>query len=203
MTGRKWKYALQYPHTGRTSCIANRDSGTLRRRWNCSTLTRVELHASAGDAPASEHCPHHCSTLTRVELHASCSIGSLSVSQRYIAVPSHGSNFMHPFPLFTLLKKLYILQYPHTGRTSCIAGGEECGGLCGHIAVPSHGSNFMHPTHGLRRPGGHGIAVPSHGSNFMHPFYHSLYRLAKRNCSTLTRVELHASHARRRFRRDW
>ena len=86
----------------------------------------------------------HCSTLTRVELHASLTPASFAAS-------------------------VCLLQYPHTGRTSCIVARSARRQVANRIAVPSHGSNFMHPHRYPRR------------------------RVAATNCSTLTRVELHAS----------
>ncbi len=113
---------LQYPHTGRTSCI----------------------FAARADR----------------------------VTRRRIAVPSHGSNFMH------------LVEYPRPPASDA------------HIAVPSHGSNFMHPPPSLSRRPARSIAVPSHGSNFMHPEYDASSSRRKDYCSTLTRVELHASPGR-------
>ncbi len=86
------------------------------------------------------------------------------------------------------------LQYPHTGRTSCIHSIILCIGLPSGIAVPSHGSNFMHLTRGGDSGAtGRVIAVPSHGSNFMHHIEKLVRRAICSYCSTLTRVELHAS----------
>ncbi len=112
---------LQYPHTGRTSCILLGraalhhqvvDCSTLTRVelhastfppaisctiGNCSTLTRVELHASL-PIPLCPPDQKDCSTLTRVELHASMRLQRPDGAALVIAVPSHGSNFMHRCP---------------------------------------------------------------------------------------------------------
>ncbi len=134
---------LQYPHTGRTSCISSA-STVARNSWiiavpshgsnfmhheeivrrthytqDCSTLTRVELHASTWRSRSCMRM-NNCSTLTRVELHASDKRRRKRAGDA-IAVPSHGSNFMH-------LAHRAHLQF-----------------LDRRIAVPSHGSNFMHP----------------------------------------------------------
>ncbi len=186
------KAALQYPHTGRTSCIGRADladvlplgiavpshGSNFMHRTVLNMLYRHELELQY---------PHtgRTSCIRRV--------GPVRFGRRRIAVPSHGSNFMHPSALTEWSKAPFVLQYPHTGRTSCIhlstarmtkhdktlqyphTGRTSCivedypqDGCSGGIAVPSHGSNFMHLTFFARLPLEQRIAVPSHGSNFMH-----------------------------------
>ncbi len=135
----------------------------------CSTLTRVELHASFPTVvpttmPTQLQYPHtgRTSCIRLLPRHRQ--------RRQCIAVPSHGSNFMH---------------LPDIHERRAAEGG---------IAVPSHGSNFMHLNRSrrcLRR--GFQIAVPSHGSNFMHREYPPDQSHQTQYCSTLTRVELHAS----------
>ncbi len=137
---------------------------------NCSTLTRVELHASRPGYPRAP-AVRYCSTLTRVELHASPHDTRAKSPLPRIAVPSHGSNFMHHTTQDGTLLSLKLLQYPHTGRTSCIQ----------HARLRRRAVQFV-------------IAVPSHGSNFMHPGRRCVGNSASGHCSTLTRVELHASY---------
>ncbi len=137
-----------------------------------------------------------------------------------IAVPSIGSNLMHltlashRYIIFqncstlnrvephasvrfhTSYRTVRILQYPQSGRTSCIQQQSISAIPTYRIAVPSIGSNLMH--HDLRRgqESGAGIAVPSIGSNLMHPFSVSPSSLSSSDCSTLNRVEPHASPPR-------
>src|SRR5579871_5352395 len=85
---------LQYPHTGRTSCIWTAWPTRCLTGWNCSTLTRVELHASHPRpqwraTPVLLQYPHTGRT--------SC----IDLAQPIVYANEQ-------------------LQYPHTGRTSCI-----------------------------------------------------------------------------------
>ncbi len=88
---------LQYPHTGRTSCIVRGASRNAKKR--------------------SIAVPSHGSNFMHLIGHHD----GAQVEVR-IAVPSHGSNFMHREQGFRHAQAALELQYPHTGRTSCIGG---------------------------------------------------------------------------------
>ncbi len=108
--------------------------------------------------------------VVEVELHESHLTARNHRQLRQIAVPSHGSNFMH-------------LSLP-IGSDSIIHD----------IAVPSHGSNFMHPPGLLRWPARlRALQYPHTGRTSCIPRTSSSVKAGPSYCSTLTRVELHAS----------
>ncbi len=134
---------------------------------NCSTLTRVELHASGclrrrAHRPAAIAVPSHGSNFMHLSFPSS---SSKTIS---IAVPSHGSNFMHLILMLPANWRSLILQYPHTGRTSCI--NQDCPQYAAPdlLQYPHTGRTsciFLTSGGALTKDA---IAVPSHGSNFMH-----------------------------------
>src|SRR5579864_4941466 len=88
---------------------------------------------------------------------------------------------------------LLILQYPESGRTSCISGQSGQITVFGKLQYPQSGrtSCIAPGTHAAARfPG---IAVPSIGSNLMHHVGVKSLRDLPCHCSTLNRVEPHAS----------
>ncbi len=146
---------LQYPQTGRTS-------------GNCPTLV----------IPTS--WSRSCSTLRRVEPHATQQEAAWTYRVNRLAVPSDGSNLRQLTaqhiddivirPCSTLRRvepqatyhnrlvshRLHLLQYPQTGRTSgnILLLPDNTAAL--RLAVPSDGSNLMQPPFGqvptIKRP---------------------------------------------------
>ncbi len=89
---------------------------------------------------------------------------------------------------------IHNLQYPQTGRTSCNTKNDEQPNHAAHkLAVPSDGSNLMQrPVCDSKDKSGD-LAVPSDGSNLMQRGYRSRGRRQACTCSTLRRVEPHAT----------
>ncbi len=126
--------------------------------------------------PPSSARSSNCSTLNRVEPHASLSSFDQAARNRAIAVPSIGSNLMHrnwqpptrhsstycstlnrvePHASLThlaLSHGCWTLQYPQSGRTSCIAKVPRGLMILQSIAVPSIGSNLMHQAEVQKQP---------------------------------------------------
>src|SRR6266849_1061553 len=157
---------LQYPQTGRTS--GNCPTLVIPTSWSrsCSTLRRVEPHATQQEAAwtyrvnrlavpsdgsnlrqlTAQHIDHidirPCSTLRRVEPQATY----------------HNRLVSH---------RLHLLQYPQTGRTSCniLLLPDNTAAL--RLAVPSDGSNLMQRRRKSCPRSSSCLAVPSDGSNLM------------------------------------
>src|SRR5216683_3164036 len=138
--------------------------------------------------------------------------------QAALAVPSDGSNLMQLSKEFLEEEKETILQYPQTGRTSCnlldmpvcrssqiLAVPSDGSNLmqlitCSsatfiiELAVPSDGSNLMQQQHqGCGVWNRVRLAVPSDGSNLMQRLTNHFGDDEHSTCSTLRRVEPHAT----------
>jgi len=84
---------LQYPQTGRTSCNLAKSSWRRKKRRSCSTLRRVEPHATFLT------CPY-------------------AVAVKSLQYPQTGRTSCNSSPAHLQPSSL-DLQYPQTGRTSC------------------------------------------------------------------------------------
>src|SRR6266851_4952528 len=109
---------LQYPQTGRTSCNLAKSSWRRKKSQSCSTLRRVEPHATHHLLICNLH-HRTCSTLRRVEPHATHVAAVLDEWIIELAVPSDGSNLMQQCNAWVRSLPESVLQYPQTGRTSC------------------------------------------------------------------------------------
>src|SRR6266851_1238393 len=87
------KTCLQYPQTGRTSCNLAKSSWRRKKRRSCSTLRRVEPHATFLT------CPY-------------------AVAVKSLQYPQTGRTSCNSSPAHLQPSSL-DLQYPQTGRTSC------------------------------------------------------------------------------------
>src|SRR5216683_686918 len=94
---------------------------TARHRafLSCSTLRRVEPHATTQSSIFMAIRKHPCITLRRVEPHATYQRVLGGGKRDDLAVPSDGSNLMQPASVAHQSRACKPLQYPQTGRTSC------------------------------------------------------------------------------------
>ena len=109
---------LQYPQTGRTSCNLVYLLAPLELILTCSTLRRVEPHATLLTAPEFAIVPVLQYPQTG---RTSCNRRKLlpGASMPHLAVPSDGSNLMQHQGNTLISGNTFVLQYPQTGRTSC------------------------------------------------------------------------------------
>src|SRR5216683_2405092 len=160
---------LQYPQTGRTSC-------NLLDMPVCRSSQILAV-------------PSDGSNLMQL---ITCSSATFIIE---LAVPSDGSNLMQPTLPLCWMNGSSNLQYPQTGRTSCNNSIKDAVyGTAYVLQYPQTGRTSCNGSPTTSEMTNTPLAVPSDGSNLMQPAQVYNNKPSGLSCSTLRRVEPHATH---------